>query len=172
MKSYDVIARLLHKYHVVRDVVRHRTIIFRYPTWTRIAASFWTWPKTAKTSWDWPPMTATSYDVARSSHNLVERRVMSLIVYIVRWCCTTSCDLVRPSKISLRYPTMLGISTKFLNISNTPKTSGDNPWWLRRRATSHDYTRFTPDGPWSPIFTHRKSSYGVVKAGVTVALLI
>ena len=27
-----------------------------------------------------------------------------------------------------------------------------------------------PDGPRSPKFTHRKSSYGVVKAGVTVAL--
>ena len=52
---------------VVRDVVRHHTIIFRYPTWTRIAASFWTGPKTAKTTWDWPPMTATSYNVVQKS---------------------------------------------------------------------------------------------------------
>ena len=37
-------------------------------------------------------------------------------------------------------------------------------------VTSCDYTRFTPDGLRSPKFTHRKSSYGVVKAGVTVAL--
>ena len=65
---------------------------------------------------------------------------------------------------------MLGISAKFLNITNTPKTSGDDPWWLRHRVTSHDYTRLTPDGPRSPKFTHRKSSYGVVMAGVTVAL--
>ena len=93
------------------------------------------------------------------------------LVYFVRWRCTTSCDLVRPSKIILRYPTMLGISAKFLNITNTPKTSGHDPWWLRRRATSHDYTRFTPDGPRSSKFTHRKSSYGVVKTGVTVALV-
>ena len=106
--------------------------------------------------------------VARSSHNPVERRAMAL-VYIVRWRCTTSCDLVRPSKIILRYSTMLGFSARLLNITNTPKTSGDDPLWLRRRATSHDYTRFTPDGPRSAKFTHRKS-YGVVKASVTVAL--
>ena len=37
-------------YHVVRDVVRHRTIILSCPTWTRIEVSFWTWPKTANTS--------------------------------------------------------------------------------------------------------------------------
>ena len=37
------------------DVVRHRTIILRYPTITRIAASVWTWQKTAKTSRYWPP---------------------------------------------------------------------------------------------------------------------
>ena len=90
-------------------------------------------------------------DVARSSHIHVERCAMSL-VYIVRWCCTTSCDLVRPSKINLRYPTMPEISARFLNITHTPKTSGDDPW--------------------SPKFTHRKSSYGVGKAGVTVALAI
>ena len=111
------------------------------------------------------------HDVARSSPNLMERRAM-LLVYIVRWRCTTSCDLVRPSKIILRYNAMLGISAKYLNITNTPKTSGDDPWWLWRCATSHDYTRFTPDGPRSPKFTHRKSSYGVVKAGVTVDLAI
>ena len=109
------------------------------------------------------------YDVARSLHNLVERRAMCLI-YIVRWRCTTSCDLVRPSKIILQYPTMLGIAARFLNITKSPKTSRDAPWWLRRRETSHDYTRFTPDGPRSPKFTHRKSSYGVVKAGLTMAL--
>ena len=85
------------------------------------------------------------------------------LVYIVRWRCTTSCDLVRPSKITLRYPTMLGISAKFLNITNTRKTSGDDLSWLRRRTITHD-------SPRSPIFTHLKSSYGVVKAGVTVAL--
>ena len=50
---------------IVRDVVRHRTIILGYPTWTRIAASFWTWSKTAKTSRDWPPMTATSSNVVQ-----------------------------------------------------------------------------------------------------------
>ena len=54
--------------------------------------------------------------------------------------CTTSCDLVRPSKIILRYATMLGIAAK----TKTPKTSCDDPWRLRRHATSHDYTRFTP----------------------------
>ena len=94
---------------------------------------------------------------------------MSLI-YIVRWRCATSCELVRPSKIILRYPTMLGIAARLLNITETPKTSGDDPWWLRRRVTSHDYTRFTPEYSQSPKFTHRRSSYDVVKAGATVAL--
>ena len=58
---------------------------------------------------------------------------------------------------------MLGIAASFCNITKTPKTSGDDPRWLRRRATSHDYTRFTPppppDGPRSPTFTHRRSPY-------------
>ena len=46
----EVVARLLHtyreprrrtmSYEVVRDVVRHRTIMLGYPTLTRIAASF------------------------------------------------------------------------------------------------------------------------------------
>ena len=93
MKSYDVIARLLHKYRAMsldvercrtwrrttsHDIARHRTIIFRYATWTRIAASFWTWPKIAKTSWDWPPMTATSYN------DVVQRRTIYL-----RWSAIT-----------------------------------------------------------------------------------
>ena len=42
-------------------------------------------------------------------------------------------------------------------------------------ATSCDVARLHtihPDGPRSPKFTHRKSSYGVVKAGVTVALIV
>ena len=125
------------------------------------------WPPAIKSKVQRTTIARPLHDVARSSHNLVERRAMSL-VYTVRWRFTTSCDLVRPIKIILRYLTMLGISVKLLNITNT---SGDDPWWLRRRATSHDYTRFTPDGPRSPKFTHRKSSYGVVKAGVTVALI-
>ena len=72
-KSCDEPRRRTMSYDVVRDVVRHRTIILRYPTWTRIAASFCTWPKTAKTSWDWPPITATSYNVVQrraTSHNV------------------------------------------------------------------------------------------------------
>ena len=120
------------------------------------------WPPSIKSKVWRTTIARPLHDVARSSHNLVERRAMALI-YIVRWRCTTSCDLVRPSKIKLRCPTMLGIAARFLNITNTPKTSRDDPWWLRRRATSHDYTRFTPDGPRSPKFTHRKSAYGVVK---------
>ena len=94
---------------------------------------------------------------------------MSLI-YFVKWRCTTSCDLVRPSKIVLRYPTILGITARFLNFIKTPKTSGDDPWWLRRRVTSHNDTWFAPNGPRSPKCKRRRSSYGVAKAGVTVAL--
>ena len=45
------------------------------------------------------------HDVARSSHNII--KAMSLI-YIVRWRCATSCDLVRYIKIILRYSTMHG----------------------------------------------------------------
>ena len=37
---------------------------------------------------------------------------------------------------------------------------------VQRRTITHDSP---PDGPRSPKFNHRKSSYGVVKAGVTVA---
>ena len=83
---------------VVRGVVRHRTIIFRYPTWTRIAASFWTRPKTAKTSWDWPPMTATSYNVVQrrtTSYNVVQRRTTSYNVYNVVQRRTTSYNVVQ-----------------------------------------------------------------------------
>ena len=82
-------------------------------------------------------------------------------IYLVMWRCTTSCDLIRSGKNILRYPTMLGIAASFFYITKTPNTSRNDPWWLRRRATSHDYSRFTPDGPRSPKFTHRKSSYGV-----------
>ena len=164
------------------QVVCHRTIIarlsydvIRYHRHSR------TWPKTAMASWDWPPDDCDVIQRRATSHDLPpmvrDHHKMSLI-YIVRCCCTTSCDIVRPSKIILRYPTllgiaaystMLGIAARFLNITKTPKTSRDDPWWLRRRATLHDYTQFIPDGPRSPKFTHRKSSHGVVKAGVTVA---
>ena len=91
------------------------------------------------------------------------------MIYSVGWCFATSCDLVRPSNIILRHITMLGIAARFLYIIKTPKTSGDDPWWLRRRATSHDYTRFTP--PWSTI-TKMYPSYDVVNASVTVALTL
>ena len=151
-------------YDVVRDVIRHRTIIFGYPIWTRIAAIFWTSPRIGPDDCDvvqrrtiyprWSPITLRSpivWPVWPLAKNLKFNARPSL-VYIVRWRCTTSCDLrlVRHSKIILRSHTMLGIAAKFLNITNTPKTSGDDPWWLRRRTTSHDYTRFTPDGPRSP----------------------
>ena len=65
---------------------------------------------------------------------------------------------------------MLWISARVLNITNTPTTSGDDPWWLRRPCDVARLHTITPDGPRSPKFTHRKSSYGVVKASVTVAL--
>ena len=82
-------------YDVVRDVVRHRTIIFRYPTWTRIAASFWTWPKTSWDKSDWPPMTATSCNVVQrraTSCNVVQRRATSCNVVQRR---ATSCNVVQ-----------------------------------------------------------------------------
>ena len=53
----------------------------------------------------------------------------------------------------LRYPTMLGIAAMSLNITKLPR-----------------HRTMTPDGLRSPQFTHRMSSYGVVMAGVTVAL--
>ena len=77
---------------------------------------------------------------------------MSLF-YIVRWRCTcrvTSYDL---AILSPRYPTILGIATS-CNVA--------------RWHTIHP--RIVCHRKCAPKFTHRKSSYGVVKVGVTVAL--
>ena len=124
-----------------------------YPRWSAITlkslivgcrkTSEWpVWPPAIKSKVQRTTIARPLHDVARSSHNIVELRAMSLI-YIVMWRCATSCDLVRPSKIILRYPTMLGIAARFLNITKTPRTSRDDPWWLQRRTITHDSPRWS-----------------------------
>ena len=57
-----------------------------------------------------------------------------------------ACGLVRHSKIILRYPVILGIAARFLNITKTPKTSGDGPLMAatsQRRTITHDSSPIT-----------------------------
>ena len=106
---------------VVRDVVRHRTIIFRYPTWTRIAASFFNKTKNCQ---DIVRLASDDCDVVQrrtTSYNVVQRRTTSYNVVQRR---TTSYNVVQRRTTSY-------------NV-------------VQRRTTSYNVERFTPDGPRSP----------------------
>ena len=148
--SYDEPRRYTMSCDVVRDVVRHRTKFLNMTKNCHVIV------RLTPIDCDVVQHRATSHDLppngpwsplnfnARPSHDLyTTSHDHRTALWNVVWC--------------LRYPAMLGITARFLIITKTPKTSRDDPWWLQRRVTSHDYTRFTPDSPWSPKFTHRFS---------------
>ena len=79
------------------------------------------------------------------------------------------------AKVIVIYTTVTSIAESFWTWPKTAKTLWYCPppppmtaTWLRRCVMSHTYTRFTPDGPRSLEFNHRRSLHEVVKDGVTV----
>ena len=62
----------------------------------------------------------------------------------------TSHHVKRRRAMIVRYSTISCIATRFLNMTENRQDVVLGPRWLRRRITSHDYARFTPDGPRSP----------------------
>ena len=82
------------------------------------------------------------------------------LIYIVRWRCTTSCDLVRPCNIILRYPTKLGIASS--QDFEHHKSSQDIARWPLMAAMLCNVTRLhTIYRRWSAI-TVIYQSYVVV----------
>ena len=118
--------------------------------------------------------TRPSHDHYTTSHNhrttLWLRRTMFLI-YIVRWRCATSCDLVRPSKIIFSFFLTIHYNSAWnrSQVFEHDKNSQDIGWWPLMATTPCSVARLHtihPDGSRSPKFTHHRSSYDVVNTMV------
>ena len=113
-----------------------------------------------------------SYDGCAISHDVVRRRTTmaqhrekavhmrkhAKIWYKYPRRRIASREVARHRAMSVRFSTISGIATRFLNMT---KNRQDVVLGPSMAATSYNIARFTPDGPRYPNFAHRRWSYEV-----------